>query len=206
MRKFFIIITGLFFSFLFIACQQYALNVEDYLSYWASEAYVKDHAVKAFHHNDADNILCVPSATDVAVTLTLHNPKHFPLVMPTPSKDVNNTENNKNIIHFPGLDKQPQCGTDYTLVQTAPETLQLVYKSAFLQSYEWGNGDIGPEIILKAQDGRPFKQKYSFKIRANTSPQKPNFTVAKTKGSSAYYVLCISCTGYGSEGAGRTCA
>ena len=56
----------------------------------------------------------------------------------------------------------------------------------------WGNGDIGPEIILKAQDGRPFKQKYSFKIRANTSPQKPNFTVAKTKGSSAYYVLCIA--------------
>ena len=193
MRKFFIIITGLFFSFLFIACQQYELNVEDYLSYWASEAYVKDHAVKAFHHNDADNILCVPSATDVAVTLTLHNPKHFPLVMPTPSKDVDNTEKNKNVIRFPGLDKQPQCGTDYTLVHTVPdERLQLVYKSAFLQTQEWGNGDIGPEIILKAQDGRPFKQKYSFKIRANTSPQKPNFTVAKTKGSSAYYVLCIA--------------
>ena len=191
MRKFFIIITGLFFSFLFTACRQYTVDIEEYLSYWASEPYVKDHTVKTVHHNDGESILCVPSASNITVTLTLYNPKHFPFVMPTP-KDADNTENNKNIIHFPGLDKQPQCGTDYTLQQTAPETLQLVYKSAFLQTHEWGNGDIGPEIILKAQDGRPFKQKYSFKIRANTSPQKPNFTVAKTKGSPAYYVLCIA--------------
>ena len=176
---------------MFTACRQYTVDIEEYLSYWASEPYVKDHTVKTVHHNDGESILCVPSASNITVTLTLYNPKHFPFVMPTP-KDADNTENNKNIIHFPGLDKQPQCGTDYTLQQTAPETLQLVYKSAFLQTHEWGNGDIGPEIILKAQDGRPFKQKYSFKIRANTSPQKPNFTVAKTKGSSAYYVLCIA--------------
>ena len=79
-----------------------------------------------------------------------------------------------------------------TLEQTAPDTLRLVYKKAFLQAYEWGRKDIGVEITLSAKDGRPFKQKYHFKIKANTLPPTPNFTVAKTTGSPSYYVLCIT--------------
>ena len=109
MRKLFPIVTGLFFAFLFIACKQYTHNIEEYLSYWASEAYVKAHTVRAVQHHDKDSVLCVPSASDVAVALSKHNPKNFPLVMPASPADA------AIVIRFPGLDPQPEYGTSYTL-------------------------------------------------------------------------------------------
>ena len=50
--------------------------------------------------------------------------------MPTSPADAG------KIIRFHGLGTQPEYGTDYTLEKTASDTMQLVYKSAFLKKYQ----------------------------------------------------------------------
>ena len=100
------------------------------------------------------------------------------------------------VIRFPGLPSQPVPGTDYTLMQSTPDTLVLTYKSAFLKKYEWGTADIGPVITLKSDDGRPFTQTFKTNIMVNTLPPEiTKITIAKTKGSTAYYVVCCEING-----------
>ena len=186
MRKLCTVIIGIFFTLFFTACKQYTAHIEEYLSYWSSQAYVTAHTVRAVQHTDEMHILSVPSAEDVKIDLTLYNPKNFPLVMPTSPADAG------KIIRFSGLEPQPEYGTDYTLEKTASDTMQLVYKSAFLQKYEWGRSNIGPEIALSSTDKRVFNQTYTFKLKANTPPPQPACIVAKTAGTPAQYVLCIT--------------
>lgn len=100
------------------------------------------------------------------------------------------------VIRFPGLPSQPVPRTDYTLTQSAPDTLELTYTSDFLKKYEWGTADIGPVITLKSDDGRPFTQTFRTNIMVNTLPPKiTKITIAKTKGSPAYYVVCCKIDG-----------
>ncbi|QUY17883.1 hypothetical protein GWP40_05665 [Treponema vincentii] len=77
MRKAFIILTGMLFTLLFASCNQFTANIDDYLSYWASEAYITDSSIKAVLQNDLNSIPSVPSAEDVSVTFKLKNPKSF---------------------------------------------------------------------------------------------------------------------------------
>ena len=188
MRKLYPILSGIFLILVFTSCKQFTTNIDDYLTYWSSESYVNAHAVRTVHYNDKDNTLSVPSASDVTVMLTVHNPKNFSLVMPTSSADAG------KIIRFPALSPQPVHGTDYILTQTANDKLELTYKSSFLQAHEWGARDIGAEITLSSKDGRTFKQNYSFKIRANTPPKLSYVTIGKTKdhdSSGKYYYVII---------------
>ena len=187
MRKAFIILTGMLFTLLFASCNQFTANIDDYLSYWASEAYITDSSIKAVLQNDLNSIPSVPSAEDVSVTFKLKNPKSFSLDLP-PAADPA-----KKVIVFEHLTQAPVVGTDYTLTQSEDrQSLTLTYKASFLQAYEWGAQDLSSTLSLYAVDGRPFKQTYTLKLKANTPPQNPSFTVAKTTGSSAYYVLCIT--------------
>ncbi|MGI5090053.1 InlB B-repeat-containing protein [Treponema sp. OMZ 805] len=187
MRKAFIILTGMLFTLLFASCNQFTANIDDYLSYWASEAYITDSSIKAVLQNDLNSIPSVPSAEDVSVTFKLKNPKSFSLDLP-PAADPA-----KKVIVFEHLTQAPVVGTDYTLTQSEDrQSLTLTYKASFLQAYEWGAQDLSSTLSLYAVDGRPFKQTYTLKLKANTPPQNPSFTVAKTTGSPAYYVLCIT--------------
>ena len=129
---------------------------------------------------------CVSSSVDVLpIMLTVHNPKNFPLVMPTSLAPA-------GIVEFKELSPQPTAGTDYDLEQTASGRLKLTYKKAFLQKYEQGSGSLNPTITLKAKDGRVFKKTYTFGIKSNTPPPKPKeIVIAKTKGSNPHYVLCL---------------
>ncbi len=170
---------------LFTACEQFLKDPEDFLSYWASEAFVKDHSIGAVARPDEAGVPCVSSSDEVHIMLTVHNPKNFPLVMPTSLEPA-------GIVEFKELSQQPTEGTHYVLGQTAPGRLKLTYKEAFLQEYEQGSGSLNPTITLKATDGRVFKKTYTFGIKSNTPPPKPAVVLAKqTNASPNYYVLCI---------------
>ena len=183
MRKMSFLFTGLLFIILFTTCKQFTADIDGYLSYWASEAFIKSATIETVSQNDVSGIASVASDKDAEITLRLHNPHGFQLAMPPARKVVN----------FAQLtDTQPVAGTDYEMTQSTPDTLQLVYKAGFLQTAEWGEKDISASITLYAADGRQFKQTYIMKIKANTPPPRiTHYFVAKTKGAPAYYVLCF---------------
>ena len=174
---------------LFTACQQFLDNPEDFLSYWASESFVKDHNIGSAHKPDSTGVQCVGSSNDADITLSMHNPKNFSLVMPTASAPA-------GIVEFKELSEQPAAGTYYELKQVDSGTLKLTYKQDFLKKYEQGSGSLNPTITLKAQDGRVFQKTYTFGIKSNTPPPKPKeIIIAKTKITlqepKPYYVLCL---------------
>ena len=186
MRKAFIILTGILFTLLFATCKQFTADIDDYLSRWSSEAYITDSSIKAVLQNDLNSIPSVPSAEDVSVTFKLKNPKSFSLDLP-PAADPA-----KKVVVFEHLTQAPKAGTDYTLTQSEDrQSLTLTYKASFLKAHEWGAQDLSSTLSLYAADGRPFKQTYTLKLKANTPPPTPGFTVVKTKASPVYYVLCI---------------
>lgn len=173
---------------LFTACQQFLEDPEDFLSYWASETFVKNHSIGSAHRPDGAGVPCVGSSAEVPITLTVHNPKGFSFVMPTSSAPA-------GIVEFKELSEQPVAGTDYELKQTGSGTLKLTYKLSLLQKYEQGSGCLNPTITLKAKDGRVFKKTYTFGIKSNTPPPKPEIIIVKTKitgtETKSYYVLCL---------------
>ena len=173
---------------LFTACEQFLKDPEDFLSYWASEAFVKDHSIGSEDRPDGAGVPCVDSSKDVIIMLTVHNPKGFSFVLPTASEPA-------GIVEFKELFEQPELGTHYNLGRTAPGRLKLTYTKDFLQKYEQGSGSLNPTITLKATDGRVFKKTYTFGIKSNTPPPKPAVVLAKTKkdvdNPASYYVLCI---------------
>ena len=187
MRKVYTTLTGIFLMLSFTACKQFTADIDEYLSYWSAEAYIKGHRIEAVHQADADGILCIPSAKGATVTFSVHNPKNFPLKMPASASDVN------RIIRFPNLSPQPVYGTDYTLQQAAAGTLQLVYTRSFLQAHEWGTSSIAPEITLIAQDGRVFRTTFTMNLKVNTAPDIAYIAKGKTAAPDAngkqYYVL-----------------
>ena len=157
-----------------------------------------DYRINPSYSTNAAGALCVPSIaddgtdTDVTVTVNLHNPKNFRLVMPAASP-----ADAGKVIRFPGLSPQPTYGTDYTLTQSADDTLTLTYESSFLKKYEWGTGDISPEISLIAADNdRVFGQKFHLNLRADTSPALDYKGIGKTQvGGKRYYVLIFQAKG-----------
>ena len=172
---------------LFTACEQFLKDPEDFLSYWASEAFVKDHSIGSEARPDEAGVPCVSSSEKVTIMLTVHNPKGFSFVMPSSSAPA-------GIVEFKELSEPPEVETHYDLERTAPGRLKLTYKKAFLQKYEQGSGSLNPTITLKATDGRVFKKTYTFGIKSNTPPPKPAVVLAKQTNASSnhsYYVLCI---------------
>ena len=190
MRKFITFITVISFSLIFACCQPYAADIEEFLSYWSSEAAVTGFKITSEYYRNDVGVVCLPSDRDATVILTVRNPKKFRFVMPTTVSDA------AAVIRFPGLPSPPSPRTDYTLTQSVPDTLELKYKSDFLKKYEWGTADIGPVITLKSDDGRPFSQTFRTNIMVNTLPPEiTKITIAKTKGSPAYYVVCCKING-----------
>ena len=187
MRKAFIVLTGILFTLLFATCKQFTADIDDYLSRWSSEAFIQSSTIDKKTYNDGSSIPSVASANGVTVTLKVQNPKSFWFVMPSSSE----TRKIVEFAHFAGT--KPAAGTDYELIQPSADTLKLVYKESFLKKAEWGEEDISSTITLYANDGRPpFKQTFTIPLKANTPPPKPGYAVAKTTGTTAYYVLCIT--------------
>ena len=169
----------------FATCKQFRDDPEEFLRYWTSEVVPVDFSINVPVQTSTDGALCIPSATDVKLTIKLRNPRNFTLVMPTSS------DNAGKVIYFPGLSTQPVYGTDYMLDLTANDTLKLTYTQAFLEAHEWSNGGIGPEITFISTDGRKFSKKFSLNIEANTPPPEiGDIKIAKTQ-TGGYYALCF---------------
>ena len=191
-----VILSVLTFCF-FVACKNYMANIDDYLSYWSTEASIAGYAFDTVTQTDAEGMQCVPSKAAVTVTFTLRNPKNFHFRMPGDSGAP------ADIITFPQTqntsDKRaaaPQSGNDYEFKKISNTKLALTYNPAFLQNYEWGRGDITPSIILYTTDGRHFKQDLQFALKVNTPPPAiKKCVIAQTKTASptetSYYVLCL---------------
>ena len=192
MKKLFKILTmvaaALTTAVVFTTCKQFLEDPEEFFSYWAAEVVSGDYIIDKPAQTNTDGVQCIPSTSDVRLTVKLNNPKNFTLIMPTSPADAG------KVIKFPGLSPQPVYGTDYTL-QQAGSTLNLVYKSAFLKEHEWNTGNIGPEITLIADDGREFSKPFTAHVEVNTPP-KLSFTgsIGKTAnpiGGKHYYVIIL---------------
>ena len=170
-------------TLLFASCSFWNEPVEEFFSYWSSEAFITDSSVKVPNQSDKAGVPSVSSDTDAEVILKMSNPKSFRFIMPS----AGNTE----MIRFKGLEPQPSAGTDYKLEQLSSETLKLTYSTQFLKKHEWGNGDLGATLSLFADDGRKFKKPYGFNLKANTPPPTPTAVLAQTAASSFSYVLCF---------------
>ena len=187
MRKAFIVLTGILFTLLFATCKQFTADIDDYLSRWSSEAFIQSSTIDKKTYNDGSSIPSVASADKVTITLKVQNPKSFRFVIPSAFE----TRKIVEFAHFDGA--KPVADTDYELIQRSADTLKLVYKKSFLENAEWGEKDISSTITLYANDGRPpFKQTFTIPLKVNTPPPKPGYAVAKTTGTTAYYVLCIT--------------
>ncbi len=166
------------------SCSFWNAPVEEFFSYWASEAFVRDSSVKGLKQNDGAGVISVASNKNAEVILNVTNPKNFRLVMPSVG--------NSDMIHFGAFDSQPAAGTDYTLEQISGDTLKLTYTSQFLKKHEWGQKDLGASLTLFADDGRKFNRPYAFSIKSNTRPPETSVVLAQTTESTPHYVLCLT--------------
>ena len=190
MRKLYAIITGIFLALLFTSCKQFTADIDDFLSYWTAEVIPVDFSFDKPSQTSAAGAVCLPSASDVTVTVNLRNPKNFSLVTPVSTADAG------KVINFPGLSTQPAYGTDYTLAQTADKSaLKLIYKSSFLKKHEWSTDNIGAEITLISTDGRKFNKKFNLNVKVDTPPKLSYVTIGKTAVADAhgkfYYVIIL---------------
>lgn len=176
---------------IFTSCDQLIDDPKDFFEYWTSEVIPKGFSISGPQTTNSEGSLCVPSGAPVTVTINLHNPRKFKLVMPRNSTDAH------NIIHFPGFTptSQPAYGStgDYTLTQTADDKLELTYKSSFLKKYEWSSKNIGPEITFISTDGRKFSKKFSLNLKVDTPPKLSSMvTIGKTtQDGKDYYVIIL---------------
>ena len=62
---------------LFTTCKQFLDDPEEFLGYWSSEVVPIDFSINKPYQTSNDGALCIPSATDVILTIKLRNPKNF---------------------------------------------------------------------------------------------------------------------------------
>lgn len=176
-------------------CKNYQADIDDYLSYWSTQAAIVrsgfDPAITV--QTDTDTIQSIPSSSDVTVTFTVRNPKNFTFQLPGDAGAPT------DIVVFPTdvagtTTPTPKHPDDYELTQDSNSQLTLTYKQDFLQKHEYGKKNIGPTITLYAKDGRKFSETFKLNVKANTPP--PNLiyrAIGKTTAADGrhYYVLCL---------------
>ena len=213
MRKFSTVLIGaasVAALFAITACKELFANIEEDFSYWASEPVITNFRAASPAQTNPAGVQCVPSATDAVITLTVRNPKNFSFIMPGTGAPADIVRFGSGIHDASGT-KAPEAGTDYTLLQSAHDTLTLTYKPAFLKRYEQSRANIGASIMLYSTDGRKFNQTYSFDLEANTPPPDPApveasaankialFKTRTPEDGKHYYVLCFKVGGLPGE-------
>ena len=194
------------------ACKALFSDIEEDFSYWASEPIITGFRTASAVQPSDEGFQCVPSASDVELTLTVRNPKKFSFIMPDSSGAPADIVTFGSDVHDSSGTNPPLLGTDYTLEQSAQDTLKLTYKAAFLKRYEWSSANIGAAIKLYSTDGRKFNQTYKFNLEANTPPPNPapvevsddsHIALFKTAADDSlgkrYYVLCFKVDGMPGE-------
>lgn len=202
MRK---ILSFLVIFVLCAGCENYKADIDDYLSYWSTEAAIVRSSFNPAItvQTDTDTIQSIPSSSDVTVIFTVRNPKKISFKLPgQPTSPA-------DIVVFPTdvagtTTSSPEQPNDYELTQDSYSQLTLTYKKKFLQKHEYGKKNIGPTITLYAKDGRKFSETFKLNVKANTPP--PNLTyraIGKTAtpdgNGKQYYVLFLEAKGMDTE-------
>ena len=179
------------------ACKQFTADIDEDFSYWAAEPVITNFRAASPAQTSSAGVLCVSSASDAVLTLTVHNPKNFSFIMPnSPGAPTDIVSFGDGKVKGSGGAK-PVYDTDYTLEPTPDnKALKLTYTAAFLKANERSSANIGAAITLYSTDGRKFNQNYSFDLEANTPPPdiaevKWGKTVTADTDGKYYYVLCI---------------
>lgn len=192
MRK---ILSFLVIFVLCAGCENYKADIDDYLSYWSTEAAIVRSSFNPAItvQTDTDTIQSIPSSSDVTVTFTVRNPKNVTFKLPQDAGAPT------DIVVFPTdvagtTTPTPKHPDDYELTQDSNSQLTLTYKQDFLQKHEYGKKNIGPTITLYAKDGRKFSETFKLNVKANTPP--PNLiyrAIGKTTAADGkhYYVLFL---------------
>ena len=192
MRK---ILSFLVIFVLCAGCENYKADIDDYLSYWSTEAAIVRSSFNPAItvQTDTDTIQSIPSSSDVTVIFTVRNPKNVTFKLPQDAGAPT------DIIVFPTdvagtTTNSPKRPNDYELIQDSNSQLTLTYKKKFLQKHEYGKKNIGPTITLYAKDGRKFSETFKLNVKANTPP--PNLiyrAIGKTTAADGkhYYVLFL---------------
>lgn len=202
MRK---ILSFLVIFVLCAGCKNYQADIDDYLSYWSTQAAIVRSSFNPAItvQTDTDTIQSIPSSSDVTVTFTVRNPKNFTFQLPGDAGAPT------DIIVFPTgvagtMTSSPEQPNDYELTQDSNSQLTLTYKKEFLQKHEYGKKNIGPTITLYAKDGRKFSETFKLNVKANTPP--PNLiyraigkTTAADGSGKHYYVLFLEARGMDTE-------
>lgn len=179
------------------SCKQLVDSVEETFSYWTDSAKIIGIEIPSGVPVDGDGFSSLPSGKDAHIYFNLHNSQKFEFLMP------NDPDAPADIIIFDENVKgksggRPEFGEDYSLAQKAFDKLELTYTKEFLLKNEQGKADLNPKINLyNKNDKRKFDQNYSYKLRANTPPPKPQwFTTGKIQqGTDWYYVLIFKFKG-----------
>ena len=187
-KSFFAVIPAL----LFASCSFWNEPVEEFFSYWTSEAYVTDSSVKVPNQSDSEGIISVASDKNAEVILNIANPKNFNLVMPS----AGNTE----MIHFNAFDPQPVFGTDYMIEKLSPKALKLTYTAQFLKKHEWGQKDLGATLTMFADDGREFKKKLHFQNQVEYKTAPAVRYSCPNNGKHSTLCFMFDCSRYGRTG------
>ncbi|UTC50233.1 hypothetical protein [Treponema sp. OMZ 855] len=194
MRKLLIFLAGII---LCAGCENYQADIDDYLSYWSTEAAIVRSSFNPAItvQTDTDTIQSIPSSRDVTVTFTVRNPKNVTFKLPQDAGAPT------DIVVFPTdvagtTTPTPKHPDDYELTQDSNSQLTLTYKKKFLQKHEYGKKNIGPTITLYADDGRKFSETFTLNIKANTTPSNLIYrAIGKTAAPDAngkyYYVLFL---------------
>ena len=166
MRKILIFLAGII---LCAGCENYQADIDDYLSYWSTEAAIVRSSFNPAItvQTDTDTIQSIPSSRDVTVTFTVRNPKNVTFKLPQDAGAPT------DIVVFPTdvagtTTPTPKHPDDYELTQDSNSQLTLTYKKKFLQKHEYGEKNIGPTITLYAKDGRKFSETFKLNVKANT--------------------------------------
>jgi len=187
-------------------CKNYQADIDDYLSYWSTEAaivrYNFDPAITV--PTDKESMPSIPSASDVIVTFIVRNPKNFNFKLPGQPASPSDITVFRTGVGGSGGTNSPEQPTDYELIQDSNSKMTLKYKAAFLQKHEYGQSNIGPTITLYADNGRKFQETFTLNVKANTPP--PNLTyraIGKTAAPDGngkqYYVLFLEAKGMDTE-------
>ena len=94
------------------ACTALFSDIEEDFSYWASEPIITGFRTASAVQPSDEGFQCVPSASDVELTLTVRNPKKFSFIMPDSSGAPTDIVTFGSDVHDSSGTNPPLLGTD----------------------------------------------------------------------------------------------
>ena len=156
MRK---ILSFLVIFVLCAGCENYKADIDDYLSYWSTEAAIVRSSFNPAItvQTDTDTIQSIPSSSDVTVIFTVRNPKNFKFKLPR------DADAPTDIVVFPTdvagtTTSSPKQPDDYELTQDSYSQLTLTYKKEFLQNMNTAKRISGRRLRCMLKTGENFQK------------------------------------------------